>query len=197
MPVAVVNVDVQGAFLDGGELGDEGRNKVIDPIVSLCEKEGIDHVYSSRDLHPPDHSSFKAQGGKWDPHAVEGTPSAEIDPRIMAVTDTVINKGMNPKVEEYSAAAASTGLAESLEDGGFDTVIVTGLCTDYCVRETALDLARLGHRVIVPLDCIQGVEVNPGDCERALADMRAAGCEVVPDHELALSAALSGPSHGL
>jgi nicotinamidase/pyrazinamidase len=188
-------VDVQGAFLDGGELGAPGRSQVIDPIIKLCEMEGIDRVFSSRDCHPADHCSFQHMGGIWPPHGVEGTPSAQIDPRIMAVTDEVIDKGRDPNIEEYSAAAQSTGLAAKLVDGDFDQVIVTGLCTDYCVRETALDLARLGLNVIVPLDCVQGVEVNPGDCERAIADMREAGCQVVADHELALSAALAGHGH--
>jgi nicotinamidase/pyrazinamidase len=200
MSIAAVNVDVQGAFNDEGSLGGPRRSKVIAPIIKLSKDEAIDRVYSSRDNHPANHSSFIEQGGIWPIHAVQGTPEAEIVPEVLAVTDEVINKGEHPDVEEYSAASEGTGLIESLREHGIQTTVVTGWCTDYCVKGTAIELAQAGFAVVVPLDCIQGVDVNVGDSERAIAEMEAAGVEIAQTWEHAVELAegiQAGRGHSL
>ena len=92
----------------------------------------------------------------------------------------------NPKKEAYSGFDGTT-LDERLEDLGGQTVYVIGLATDYCVKQTVLDACRLGFRVVVLSDGVRGIDVEPGDSERALEAMQEAGAMI------ARSADLTGP----
>lgn len=208
MAIGAFHTDIQGAFLPGGALGAPGRDKVIGPSVKLSRDEAIARVLASRDKHKPDSMSFNIwprdeQGrtvhprlphdapgiNMWPPHGIEDTPEAEIDPQILAVTDRVIDKGMDRDVEQYSGATQEA--IDDFQEHGVSTVIVTGLCTDYCVKNSAIDFAKAGFNVVVPLDCIQGVEVNPGDCARAIETMEAAGVHIAETWEQAIEIAQS------
>ena len=135
-------------------------------------------VVASRDWHPSNHCSFQAQGGPWPPHCRAGTPGAEFHSALKQDRlAEVFSKGTDPDQEAYSAFDG-TGLAEWLRSRGVSRLLVGGLATDYCVRASVLDARREGFEVVVLEDAIGAVEVQPGDGERAIAEMRDAGAEV-------------------
>ena len=169
---ALIAVDVQRDFLPGGSLGVRDGDEVVEPLIALASSAGL--VVASRDFHPPNHCSFSAQGGPWPAHCVIGTPGADIHPRIDALAALVVSKGMDPSVEQYSAFEG-TMLAEMLRSRGIARVVIGGLATDYCVRATALAARAAGFDVEVVAEAIRAVDVEPGDGDRAIEDMRAAG----------------------
>ena len=130
---------------------------------------------ATRDWHPPDHGSFAAQGGPWPIHCVQDTPGAELHAALdRTPVDVIVDKGQNPGTEGYSGFD-ETDLASLLRERGIDSVTVVGLATDYCVKNTALDALRQGLEVTVDSSAVRGVDVEPGDSERALEELRAAG----------------------
>ena len=185
---ALLVVDFQNDFTPGGALPVADGDKIAEPINSLLDS--FDLVVATRDWHPPDHGSFagvEVEPARWrgaDPpsiwpvHCVQGTPGAELHPALeQAKVDVVIDKGQDPNSQGYSGFQ-DTRLAELLRERGVDRLYVTGLATDYCVKNTVLDARRLGFDVTVVEDAIRGVEVNPGDSERALEEMDRAGADV-------------------
>ena len=105
-------------------------------------------------------------------------------PRGRVKTAEVFSKGTDPDQEAYSAFDG-TGLADWLRSRGVDRLLVGGLATDYCVRASVLDARREGFEVVVLEDAIGAVEVQPGDGQRALAEMRQAGAEVARSADIA------------
>jgi nicotinamidase/pyrazinamidase len=94
--------------------------------------------------------------------------------------ERVIQKGIDPMIDSYSGffddrRRRVTGLGDYLKERGVDSVSIIGLATDYCVKATALDAVDLGFKTTVILEGIRGVELNPGDCEKAIAEMKEAG----------------------
>jgi nicotinamidase/pyrazinamidase len=174
---ALIVVDVQNDFCPGGALAVSGGDAVVDPINRLAAEAAF--VVATRDWHPPDHGSFAAGGGPWPVHCVRDTPGAQLHPGIDASqVDAVVDKGQSRDAEGYSAFEG-TELERLLRDRGVDTVDVAGLALDYCVKATALDARRAGFDVVVHRDATRAVEVSPGDGDRAVNDLRAAGVEVV------------------
>jgi nicotinamidase-related amidase len=178
VPRALVIVDFQNDFTPGGALGVDGGDAIAGRIDALARSGDYDLVVATRDWHPPDHGSFAAQGGPWPEHCVQGTPGAELHAALdRALVDVVVDKGQDPATEGYSGFEA-TGLAELLRERGIDDLTVVGLATDYCVKNTALDGLRAGFGVTVDSTAVRAVEVQPGDGERALEEVRAAGGSV-------------------
>jgi nicotinamidase/pyrazinamidase len=175
---ALVIVDFQKDFCPGGALAVPDGDAIAARLNDLGSSDEFDLVVATRDWHPPDHGSFAEQGGPWPVHCVAGTPGAELhhalDPTPI---DIVIDKGQDPATEGYSGFEG-TGLAELLRERGIDQITVTGLATDYCVKNTALDALREGFAVTVDSTATRGVEVEPGDSERALEAVREAGASV-------------------
>jgi nicotinamidase/pyrazinamidase len=174
---ALIVVDVQNDFCPGGALAVPDGDAVIEPINRMARDASF--VVATRDWHPPDHLSFAEQGGPWPVHCVSGTPGAELHSRIdRSQIDAIVDKGRARELEGYSGFE-QTGLEELLRDHGVDTVDVAGLALDYCVKETALAAKRAGFDVVVHRDATRAVEVHPGDGERAVEELRAAGVQVV------------------
>jgi nicotinamidase/pyrazinamidase len=172
---ALIIVDFQNDFTPGGALAVREGDTIAPRIDALARSGDYDLVVATRDWHPPDHGSFAAQGGPWPPHCVQGTPGAELHPALdQAPVDVVIEKGQDPQTEGYSGFDA-TGLEDFLRERDVDRVTVVGLATDYCVKNTALDALRHGFGVTVDSTAVKPVEVQPGDGERALEEVRAAG----------------------
>ena len=173
---ALVVVDVQHDFLPGGALGVPGGDAVLEPIATLlAEPDGVDLVVATRDWHPADHGSFVEHGGTWPVHCVQGTPGAELSDRLdRARIDLVLDKGQPVDTEGYSGFD-HTGLGDLLRERGIDELLVVGLATDYCVKHTALDGLAEGFAVTVDASAARPVELVPGDGERALDEVRAAG----------------------
>ncbi|HZO98416.1 MAG TPA: bifunctional nicotinamidase/pyrazinamidase [Gaiellaceae bacterium] len=191
---ALLVVDVQNDFCPGGALPVPHGDDVAAPLNRLAGS--FDLVVASRDWHPPDHGSFATVAtdpGRWrgtDPpsiwpvHCVQGTPGAELHPSLdRSNVDLVVDKGQDPTSQGYSAFQ-DTGLAGALRERGVDRLYVGGLATDYCVKQSVLDALRQGFEVVVVEDAIRGVDVSPGDSERAVEAMRAAGASFATSDEV-------------
>jgi nicotinamidase-related amidase len=175
MPRALLIVDFQNDFTPGGALAVPHGDEIAARINALAASGDYDLVVATRDWHPPDHGSFAERGGPWPVHCVQGTEGAELHPALeRANVDVVVDKGQDPGTEGYSGFEG-TNLADLLRERGIGEVTVVGLATDYCVKNTALDALRHGFHVTVDSTAVRGVEVQEGDSEQALAEVRAAG----------------------
>jgi nicotinamidase/pyrazinamidase len=178
MAEALLIIDFQNDFTPGGALAVRDGDAIADRVNELARDDRFDLVVATRDWHPADHGSFVEQGGPWPPHCVQGSEGAQLFPALeRAEVDVVIDKGQDPGTEGYSGFEA-TNLAELLRGRGIDKVTIVGLATDYCVKNTALDALREGFEVTVDSEGVRGVEVEEGDSERALEELREAGATV-------------------
>lgn len=182
MAKALLIIDFQNDFTPGGALAVAGGDEIAEPVKRLARE--FEHVLATRDWHPPDHASFETEGGPWPVHCVQGTHGAEFHPAMSEIDlDTVVDVGVGREDEGYSGFEKSK-LEELLRERGVDEVAVVGLATDYCVRASAIDSARRGFETTVVTDAIRSVEVEPGDGERALEEMSAAGAKLATSDEL-------------
>lgn len=178
---ALIVVDVQNDFCPGGSLGVRDGDQVIAPLNRLMKEflERGEPVFKTRDWHPTQTKHFKAYGGTWPVHCVQGTRGSEFhpdltdDPRI-----TIISKGTDEKADGYSGFDG-TDLAQLLRDEGVGEVWVGGLATDYCVKHTVLDALREGFEVKALADAMRPVNEDPQDGAEAIEEMRTAGAEIV------------------
>ena len=173
---ALVVVDFQNDFAaPDGALSVAGGDALAPRINELMRSGDYDLVVATRDWHPSDHGSFAERGGIWPVHCVQDTDGARLHPELdAAAIDVIVDKGQDPGTDGYSGFDG-TNLAELLRERGIDQVTVVGLATDYCVKHTALEAMQAGFAVIVDTTAVRGVDVEPGDSERALEQVRAAG----------------------
>jgi nicotinamidase/pyrazinamidase len=196
---ALLLVDLQNDFLPGGALAVAEGDQVV-PVANRLARV-FDLVVATQDWHPANHGSFAANHpGKspgemieldglpqvlWPVHCVQNTPGAEFSPELETSHIThVARKGTEPHIDSYSGffdngKLKATGLDRWLRERGVNELYIAGLATDYCVKFTALDARQLGYRVHLVVDGCRGVELKPGDVERALAELRAAGVDLV------------------
>ena len=168
----LIVVDVQNDFCPGGALAVKGGDQVV-PILNQYIKMFTDAkapIIFTRDWHPSDHSSFKSQGGSWPPHCIQNTEGAKFHSDLLVPPDGEIVSKADKQDEAYSFFKG-TDLAQKLHQRGIRRLLVGGLATDYCVRETVLDGLKHGFEVYHLDDASRGVNVNPGDSERALSEM--------------------------
>jgi nicotinamidase/pyrazinamidase len=173
---ALVVVDVQNDFCPGGALAVTDGDKVIPVLnkyIARFRKARAAMIFT-RDWHPADHSSFKEQGGPWPPHCVQNSKGAEFHSNLNVPPEgEIVSKG-DKKDEAYSAFQG-TDLATKLHQRGIKRLLVGGLATDYCVKETVLDGLRYGFEMFHLDDASRGVNINLGDCEGALREMQEEG----------------------
>jgi nicotinamidase/pyrazinamidase len=175
MGEALLIIDFQNDFCPGGALEVRDGDAIADRINDLAASGRYDLVIATRDWHPPDHASFAERGGPWPVHCVADSPGAQLHTALnQSAIHKIIDTGIGPGDEGYSAFD-KTGLAELLHDRGITKVTVVGLATDYCVKHTALDALREGFEVEIDTEAMRGVNVQPGDDERAIEEMLAAG----------------------
>ena len=174
---ALVIVDLQNDFCPGGSLAVPGGDQIVPVVNDLIEKfsrAGLP-IFATRDWHPDNHVSFKAQGGLWPPHCLQNTPGARFHPGLrLPDSATIISKADSPDRDAYSGFEG-TNLAALLKDAEADHIVVCGLATDYCVKATALDGLKAGLKVTIVEDAIRGVDVQPGDSQTALSEMQSTG----------------------
>jgi nicotinamidase/pyrazinamidase len=183
---ALIVVDVQNDFsLPRGTLyvrGAEGILPLIHEQLGAARRDGA-AVYFTRDWHPARTPHFQAFGGPWPVHCVQGTWGAEFVTGLEPPPGEVIQKGAGD-LDGYSGFSARepstgvsqpTGLGQRLAERGIRRLVIAGLATDYCVRETAIDGARLGFEVEVVKAAVRAVEVKKGDASRAFQAMRRHG----------------------
>ena len=183
---ALLVVDVQNDFLPGGSLAVPRGNEVV-PVLNRClalfSKQSLP-VYASRDWHPPDHCSFRAQGGPWPPHCMADTYGAEFAGNLDLPADAVIiSKADTPEKDAYSAFEG-TDLGLCLKAVDVRRLFVGGLATDYCVLNTVKDALALGYAVVLLADAVRAVEVTPGDGEKAMMEMRTLGAHIARSTDL-------------
>jgi nicotinamidase/pyrazinamidase len=185
---ALVVVDMQVDFgsPDGGlyVAGGEQTIPVVNEEIATAVAAGSP-VFYTHDWHPPVTPHFAKDGGIWPVHCVAGTPGAELLPDLH-VQGTFVHKGITGE-DGYSGfmvrhpetgETGPTELDELLRQQDVTRIIVVGLAGDYCVKETALDGVRLGYDVTVLLEATRFVNLQPGDDDRAVADMAAAGVHI-------------------
>lgn len=185
---ALVVVDVQNDFADpAGNLAVAGGEAVV-PVVN---EEGArataagGFVVATQDWHPPDTPHFEKDGGVWPVHCVQGTWGAELHPELR-IDGPVVRKGTGGEDgysgftmrDPRSGETVPTELEGLLRERGIERVVVAGLATDVCVKETALDAARLGFATTVLTRAVAAVDLQPGDGEAALAEMAGAGIDL-------------------
>lgn len=190
---ALLIVDFQNDFCPGGALAvPEGGSvvPVLNEYIKLFKDVDLP-VFASRDWHPEVTKHFKDYGGLWPRHCVQGTKGAEFHSGLVLPPDTIIiSKGEDPEKDSYSAFQASDRMArpfiEVLRAKGITHLYVGGLATDYCVRATVLEGIEKGFSVTVMLDAVKGVDLNPGDSEKALDEMfkRGAGKTTIKEIRL-------------
>ncbi|HEV2827221.1 MAG TPA: nicotinamidase [Pyrinomonadaceae bacterium] len=189
---ALIVVDVQNDFCPGGSLAVTGGDEVVAPLNKLIEEflERGEPVFKSRDWHTEKTKHFAAYGGTWPVHCVQNTKGAEFHPDLIDdMHIRVISKGLGD--EDCYSAFDGTDLTLQLRRLGIEEVWVGGLATDYCVKNTVLDGLKEGFRVKALEDAMRAVEVNPGDGERAIAEMRDAGAEIVSSSRFQVSSSKS------
>lgn len=183
-------VDVQRDFLPGGALAVPEGDRVIAPLNDCLDAFAAAGrpVVASRDWHPADHVSFHAQGGPWPAHCVAGTPGAAFPAGLRLPREAVVISKAQQRDREAYSAFSGTDLAQQLRRAGLRRLFVGGLATDYCVLRTVLDARWLGFDVVVLRDAIAAVDAEPGDGERAIAEMERAGALFVDCREVVLEA---------
>jgi nicotinamidase/pyrazinamidase len=185
---ALLIVDVQNDFCDGGALAVAGSNRVIDSLNRRLEEAasaGV-AVFASRDWHPAITTHFAPFGGRWPVHCVAETTGARFHPDLhLPVDAVVVSKGHDPGSSGYSAFEGHTAdgisFGDELKKRGITHLYVGGLATDYCVKHSVLDALAAGLDVTVLVDGIAGVDANPGDVQRAIDDMRERGAALRAD----------------
>jgi nicotinamidase/pyrazinamidase len=201
---ALIIVDLQNDFLPGGALPVPHGGEVI-PLANELQRH-FDLVVATQDWHPPDHGSFAANhpGKKpgdriildgieqilWPVHCVQNTHGAEFAPAF----DTsriahVFHKGVDPLIDSYStffdnAHRRHTGLAHYLDNRGVKDIYLMGVALDYCVKYSALDARQLGLTTHVILDGCRGIELESGDIDHALDEMKRAGAIILKSGDL-------------
>jgi nicotinamidase/pyrazinamidase len=181
---ALIIVDVQNDFCEGGSLAVAGGAEVARAISALIAGDhGYDHVVATKDFHIDpgahfsDHPDFK---DTWPRHCVAGTAGAQFHPDLdTTAVQAVFHKGAH--TASYSGFegtdAEHTPLADWLRARDVDAVDVVGIATDHCVRATAEDARRAGFDTRVLVDLTAGVA--PESTADALTAMRSAGVEIV------------------
>jgi nicotinamidase/pyrazinamidase len=204
MKGVLIIVDLQNDFLPGGALPVPHGDEVIRVANELQKR--FELVLATKDWHPPDHGSFAANhpGKKpgdriildgieqilWPMHCVQNTHGAEFAPLF----DTsriahVFHKGTEPQIDSYStffdnANRRHTGLAHYLEKRGIKNIYLMGLALDYCVKYSTLDARELGLNTHVIVDGCRGIELDTGDIDRALDEMKRAGAVLLKSSDL-------------
>ena len=201
---AINLTDIQRDFVPGGALAVPEGDAVIPVVNALTPR--FDLVVATKDWHPADHGSFAVNhpgkhpgemielGGQpqllWPAHCIQGSAGAEfaggLDTSHIA---NIIYKGTNPLIDSYSGFFdnghwQSTGMDAYLRAQGVTELYLVGLATDYCVLYTVLDARQLGYTTYVVTDGCRGLNVHPGDTERAYARMREVGAFIINSEEV-------------
>jgi nicotinamidase/pyrazinamidase len=185
---ALIVVDVQNDFLPGGRLAVPDGDAVVPVLnryLALFTERGLP-VFATRDWHTPDHCSFREQGGPWPSHCVADSDGAAFAPGLQLPPGryALISKADRQDRDAYSGFEG-TDLTHRLRAAGARRLFIGGLATDYCVLNTVCDALRAGFEVLLLTDAVRAVDVQPGDGERAVAEMRARGARPVELAEVA------------
>ncbi len=192
MKKALIIVDVQNDFCEGGALEVPGANEIISYINLLMEENEYDKIVLTQDWHPANHKSFASTNGKkvgdtiilngipqfmWPDHCVQGTSGAEFHKDLnREKVDHIIQKGKNIDFDSYSGFQdnnhfTKTGLDDYLKYHDIQLLEVVGLALDYCVKFTCLDAAQLGYVTCLHFNGTRAVNVKPENGKDAIYEM--------------------------
>ena len=192
MKKALIIVDVQNDFCEGGALAVPGANEIISYINLLMEENEYDKIVLTQDWHPANHKSFASTNGKkvgdtiilygipqfmWPDHCVQGTSGAEFHKDLnREKVDHIIQKGKNIDFDSYSGFQdnnhfTKTGLDDYLKYHDIQLLEVVGLALDYCVKFTCLDAAQLGYVTCLHFNGTRAVNVKPENGKDAIYEM--------------------------
>ena len=206
MKKALIVVDVQNDFCEGGALEVKKGNEVIPIINKLVESNYFDLIAATQDWHPRDHKSFASNhpsknvydmidlnGIKqvlWPDHCIQRRRGARFHRDLkLGNKIKVFKKGTNSEVDSYSGFydndhISSTGLAAYLKRKNIEEVFISGLATDYCVKFTAIDSLREGFKTYVIKDATRGVNVNKDDSKKAFEEMKNLGIKIITSRRI-------------
>jgi nicotinamidase-related amidase len=178
---ALILVDVQNDFLPGGALAVPHGDEVVPALnlyIDLFLTKGLP-IIATRDWHPVNHCSFRAQGGPWPPHCIANSPGAGFAAGLRLPAEFItISKAAAPDEDAYSGFGG-TELEAILRSHGARRVFVGGLATDYCVLNTVKDALENRYQVYVLSDAIRAVNVQPDDGRKAEQEMIAKGAIMI------------------
>lgn len=197
---ALLIVDVQRDFCEGGSLAVVGASEII-PIINNLIKENNkvgNFIIATKDWHPRGHKSFASNSSGsvgelgelnglpqiwWPDHCVQGSNGSEFHSELLNIRD-IVYKGQDIEVDSYSAffdngKVHKTELDGILRGKNVDELDVVGLATDYCVKFTVLDALELGYRVNLITKGCRGVNLDPMDSKKAIEDMKARGAKII------------------
>lgn len=184
---ALVVVDVQRDFLPGGALGIGDGDRIVPILTAYMARfhaRGLP-IFVTRDWHPPNHCSFREQGGPWPVHCVAGSPGSLPPPNFQPpVSAVMIYKAIDQNTEAYSTLQ-DTPLDRHLRALRVRRLFIGGLATDYCVLNTVKDARTLGYDVCLLMDGIKAVNLHPDDGRKAEEAMLRLGARPVRLESLA------------
>ena len=194
---ALIVIDMQNDFCEGGALAVVGGNAIVPRVNKLIAEH--DHVVLTQDWHPPGHASFAASHERgepfstrqfpygpqilWPAHCVQGTTGADFHPDLETTkAELIVRKGFHPGIDSYSAFRENdrmtrTGLDGYLKARGITKVVLCGLALDYCVAWSGLDAKQAGFDVTVAVDATAAIDLE-GSRKKMLTEMRQAGIKL-------------------
>ena len=201
---ALLIIDMQNDFCEGGSLSVEGAAELLPLINELHNAPVFDAIYLSQDWHPRNHRSFHTNNPgaelfstitiretgeeqvMWPAHCVQGTFGSEFNEKLIVKEgDIIIKKGLNILFDSYSAFGCNqdrTDLEQDLKTRGITTVYVCGLAYDYCVGSTAIDAKKYGFEAFVLGDCTRSTSTqSEKNMRKRLIE---AGVGIVDSHNL-------------
>ncbi len=192
MKKALIVVDVQNDFCEGGALAVPKANEIIPYVNLLMEDSTYDEIILTQDWHPANHKSFASNNGKkvgesielngysqfmWPDHCVQGSFGAEFhkDLNLEKVTH-IVQKGKNPEVDSYSGfqdnnQLVKTDLEDYLKFKDIELVEIVGLALDYCVKYTCIDAANAGFITCLHYKGTKAVNVKLGNDKDAIIEL--------------------------
>jgi nicotinamidase/pyrazinamidase len=191
---ALIIVDVQNDFCPGGALAVAEGHTVVPVLNRYIDKfmQARLPIFATRDWHPVRTSHFNTGGGPWPPHCIQGSKGSQFHRDLRLPADAIIvSAGMGSDEDGYSGFLGIDGggikLSDLLRRDGIERICVGGLATDYCVKHTVLDGLREGFEVVLLEDATRGVNLQPGDSERAIEEMIQAGATKANERELSIA----------
>ncbi len=194
---ALLIIDVQNDFCPGGALAVEDGSAIVPLINRLQSKFPLKVM--TQDWHPAEHTSFADNHADaqpfsmidmpygpqvlWPTHCVQGSRGADFHDELE--TDNValiVRKGFRKEIDSYSAffendRTTPTGLTGYLREQGMTSLVMTGLATDFCVRFSAVDAAKLGFDVSVVSDACRAIDMD-GSLGDAMRDFEENGVKI-------------------
>ena len=196
---ALIIVDVQNDFVEGGALAVTGGKSIIPGINAIMND--YDFVIATQDWHPKGHLSFASNHENkkpgelislsgleqvlWPVHCVQNSQGSQFVERLNVNRfDYIVQKGTNIEIDSYSGfydngKKHQTDLLQYLQANQITDLHIVGIATDYCVKFTALDAIEAGFKTNLINDLCRGVELKKGDIASALEEMQQAGISII------------------